>query len=313
MLNKYFRYAWIFLAAAAVLFGTVLWNKYQSDAGKVRGQYAFEQTRNNIKLLKHIRMTTPTSGEVNLELRDGEWRFKEAKDYFINVNRLAAFYEMVNNALIETVNPATVEVLEKQNLTPDTGTKVTTYDGAGKVLDEVIIGKRYNDESVYAYFANNKSYYYSIGPVGAFSGEAQDWIPYPLLNIDANLIRKMVIRGRVFAGEKLEKLAQRSLNLQRALGVLSFIGYNGIMLKSDMLQDETVNVEPRTLDVVMINGLIYAMQIYEVADTYWLGITLQADKLTRKDVPAFVKQNQKYFADWLFLMDTRQGKTLYEM
>lgn len=313
MIDKYFRYMWIFLVAAAVLFGATLWNKRQIDAGTVRGQYAFAQTRNNIRLLKHIKMITAESGEVNLELRDGEWHFIEAKDYFINVNRLADFYAMVNSALIETVNPATSEALKKQNLTPETGTKLVTYDNAGNVLDEVIIGKRQNDESVYAYFANNKGYYYGIGPVGAFSGGAQDWIPYPLLNIDANLIRKMVIRSHIFEGEKLAKLMQSSLNMQRALGVLSFIGYDGVVLKSDLAEDKTVNVKPRTLDVVMINGLIYAMEIYKVEDTYWLGISLKVDKIARRNVPAFVKQNQKYFADWLFLMDTRQGKILYEM
>ncbi|MBR1825167.1 MAG: DUF4340 domain-containing protein [Alphaproteobacteria bacterium] len=313
MADKYFRYVWIFVAVAAVLFGMSVYRQYNSDAGKIRGQYAFAQTRDNIKLLQHIKMTTPESGEVNLEFADGDWRFKEAKGYFINVNRLADFYAMVNSALIETVNPAAKETLEKQNLTPETGTVVITYDNTGNVLDEMIIGKRYDDDSVYAYSEKNKGYYYIIGPVGAFAGGARDWIPYPLLSIDGGRIRRMILRGHLFEGEKLEQLMQSSFNMQRALGVLSFIGYDGVSLKSDLAEDKYADIKPRTLDIVMDNGLIYAFEIYEIEDLYWLGITLKVDKISRKGVASFVKQNQKYFADWLFLMDTRQGRTLYKM
>ena len=313
MTDKYFRYVLIFAVITAVLFGMSMYYRFDTDASKIRGHYAFMQTRNNIKLLRQIRLTTPKSGEVNLVFADNEWHFKEAKDYFINVNRLADFYDMVNNALIKTVNPVNQKVLAEHHLTPETGTMVVTYDNQGNVLDEMIIGKHYDDNLVYAYYAKNKGYYYIIGPVGAFSGDAGDWIPYPLLSIDTNHIRRIIIQGRLYEGEKLKKLMQYSFNMQRAFGVLSFIGYNGVTTKSELAEDMTAEVESRTFDVVMDNGLIYAFKIYEIESLYWLEITLKSDKISRKGVAEFVKHNQKYFSDWLFLADTRQGKILYDM
>ena len=110
MNKKYIRWASIFLGIAALLFGGALWHQRHITAGQVRGQFAFEQTRNNIRQLAEIQMTTAEGGQVSIYHKDGDWFFKEAKDYFINVHSLVEFYNMANNSLIEAVRPAAKHV-----------------------------------------------------------------------------------------------------------------------------------------------------------------------------------------------------------
>lgn len=313
MNKKYFRGAIIFLAAAALFFGGALWHRRHITAGQVRGQFAFEQTRNNIRQLGKIQLTTAEGGEINIYRQNNDWFFKEAKDYFVNVHSLADFYNMANNSLIEAVRPAEATELTDKQLTLETGTKVVTYDTAGNVLDEVIIGKHSTGASAYAYQPKNKDYYYIISDVGAFSGMPEDWIPYPLLTISERLMKSIKTEKKVLTKAQIARESVGNPDMQRVLDVLSFISYDGVATKSELLSDEAQNIKPHKIEITMVGGLIYDFEIYKIEDLYWLGVTLKTDKVARKEVPSFVKNNQKYFADWLFLMNTRQGKTLYEM
>ena len=313
MRRKHIFGALAFLCAALLLFAAALWQQKQSQAGLVRGIFAFAQTRSNIRLLAKVKMITADSGEINIYRRGEDWYFSEAKDYFVNVHQLAEFYNMVNNSLIENVFPAEPEALKGKMLDPETGTKIITYDTKDNVLDEMVIGKHSVGASSYAYNPRNPEYYYIISNVGAFSGEAEGWIPYPLLTVDARLIKSLKTAKTVYTQEQIQKSVTVNPDIQRVLGVLSFIGYDGISAKSELLSDEAQNIEPHEIEVTMAGGLIYAFSIYKIEDLYWLGITLKADRIAYKDVPTFVENNQKYFADWLFLMSMRQGQILYNL
>ena len=313
MIKRYVRQALAFLAITALLFGGAMWHRRHISAGQVRGQFAFEQTRDNIRQLGKIQMTTAEGGEVNIYYQNGDWFFKEAKDYFINVRSLSEFYNMANNSLIEAVRPANEADLKDKQLTSESGTKIVTYDVAGNVLDEMIIGKHLTGASAYAYNPKSQDYYYIISDVGAFSGAPTDWIPYPLLTIDERMLRVIKTEKNTLSRMQINQMSAADSGMQRVLDVLSFISYDGVSVKSELLSNEARNIKPRKIKITMVGGLIYDFEIYKIEDLYWLGVTLKTDKVAHKEVPSFVKNNQKYFADWLFLMNTRQGRILYEM
>ena len=54
------------------------------------------------------------------------------------------------------------------------------------------------------------------------------------------------------------------------------------------------------------------LNIYFADNTYWLTIHLQMNKIARKEVGAFVGENQKYFKDWIFQLNDEQGSALYD-
>lgn len=302
--------ALIFMVVAAFLLGAAWLYRQHSDAALVRGQYVFANTRDNMQNLAHIRLIT-AGGETNIYKQDYDWRVKEAEDYFVNANRLTDFYEMINNSLIETVAPADEETKKEKQLNAESATKIITYNADDEVLDEIIIGKHYKGTSAYAYSPDNKKYYYVISNVGALSGKSENWLPYPLLSVDDYLISKIKTPKLDADHEQIRQLLAGSLEFKRAAEVLGFIGYDKIMRKSEFqnLQKE----QQRRLEITMVGGLVYVLDIYHINYAYWLGITLKADKVSRKEVPPFVGANQKYFADWLFGLNKRQGETLFEM
>jgi len=80
---------------------------------------------------------------------------------------------------------------------------------------------------------------------------------------------------------------------------------------TEEFEQNFAQIKPRHLEVETVVGLIYALDIYKVADTYWLGVTLKSRRVVQKDVPEFIAENQKYFKDWIFQLSDEGGKILY--
>lgn len=313
MNKKLLIWAFCFAFAAALFCGGAWVYQHSKNNALVRGEFAFAETRNNLKRLGHVQMITPDSGEINLYRRDGLWYFKEAKDYFVNVERLADFFKMMNTAMVERVIDENVNEIHQNGLEPQSGTILKTYDLDGKLLDDVIIGKRTDKNSAFVRSTKTPKYFYIVSSVGAFSGQPMDWVPYPLLSIEHNLIHFLVINGRKLNRAKVEERILRSPAMRRLILALQYMDYVGLINRKDLLEDKTITPEKKTIKVGVVGGLIYDMDIYRVKGTYWIGITLRADKIARREVRPFVEQNQKYFSDWLFQLDNEQGKILFDI
>ena len=92
MSKKYLILTLICVAFIALLAGISVWYSQRKQGENVRGQYVFADTRSNIRRLRHVKLTTADSGEINLYLKDGVWHFQEAANYFVNPEQLADFY-----------------------------------------------------------------------------------------------------------------------------------------------------------------------------------------------------------------------------
>lgn len=313
MNKKYLWYATIFVILAALLCGAVWFYQSSQAPVLVRGDYAFATTKNNLKHIGRIQMITPEDGEINIYRRSGLWYFKEAKDYFANVERLSTFFKMVNEALIERVENVSDIDIERMMLDDESTTILRTYDADNRLLDAVALGARFDKDSIYIRPEKYKDIAYLIGPAGAFSGHPMDWVPYPLLTIDYNYIDKMIIRGHKLNREKIEDRIIRSPAMRRFILALKYMDYLGLVYKEDILNDKELPVNMHPIEVIMDDGLIYEFKVYEVYDSYWLAITLKADKISRLNVSKFIEQNQKYFDKWLFQLNDEQGKILFSL
>ena len=310
MNKKYYAILFLFLLIVAVAsIGAFAYREY-CESAIMRGQYTFMNTRNNIKGLHKIAIHTPQFGEINLYRKEGEWYFKEANNYFINSKMLACFYNMINKSMILTVNNATEKQLQNNELTNKTGTVVKTFDIEGKLLDEIIIGKHLENEQMTFARRGAKKYIYTISEVGCFSGNADSWLPYPLLNIDDNLIKDIVINGESAGNSRLLSNKKYQKELEKIMKTLQFVDYLGITYK-DELQQNYPQIKPTKLEIVIVGGLIYMLDVYKIEDTYWMTVTLHTEKVARKLVAKFAKDNQKYFIDWLFHLNSAQGEVLY--
>ena len=318
MNKKYLLFVTLFvLLAAAVLGGSHLYRHYKNEAN-VLGKYTFAQTRKNIRRLSHIRLTTAQNGTVNL-YRQGEfWHFKEAADYFINTDSLANFYNMVNNSLIMTAQPAGKKTMADARLlmpndknTQQTGTRIETFDGDEQLLDDVVIGAMLQEGEYRFARKADGAYIYTVSHIGTFDGHPQSWIPYPLLNIKDDMIGALVIDGKYLDRQLIDDIKPHLPFIRKLTEALNFLNYGGIAAQKDFFKTYP-DIKPQTVKVLTPIGLNYVLNIYFADDTYWLTIHLQMNKIARKEVGAFVGENQKYFKDWIFQLNDEQGSALYD-
>lgn len=313
---------WILNCVAVCVLGLLAGMSFfyteQKNGENFRGRFVFNHTRENIRFLQKIKMTTPEFGEINVYRKNGGWYFKEASDYFVNTEQLANFYYMVNNSIFTAVQEAQKKDFEQNMLMlpeekeiNNEGTTIETFDSEGKLMDRVIIGKTPDDGESYFARLPEYPYVYTINSVRGFSGQADAWVPFPLLKIQPSIIENLDIRGTILSSDTLNLYFSTSLKLQNLLTALSYLGYTGIVYKDD-IQNEILKSPPHLLKVETTIGLVYILKIFEQGDSYWLAVNLEYTKIPRKEVIPFVNENKKYFDKWYFQLDTEQGKILYE-
>lgn len=317
MFNKYWKIVAVCSVLLIVLTAYSLWYIKQKAGLNLRGQYIFAQTKENISALQKIKLTTPDTGEINIYLKnDGVWHFAEAADYFVNPEQLSAFYYMVNNAVITAIDKnsdfAKTALLEPSAASrQEEGTLVETYDFNGNLLDKIIIGKPLADAEYR--FARNPEYpyTYTISSVQGFSGRADAWIPFPLLQIPLDAVESIKLADDTLSAQAIQTYFSRSTQLRQLVSNITYLAYNGIAYKKDFEEDFS-DVTPHKIIVETSLGLIYVLNIYKPEpDEYWLTIKLEHTKIPQKDVIKFVQENQKYFENWIFNLDAAQGKMLY--
>lgn len=300
----------MFLAAIAAFSG---WYAVRRAGLNVRGQDTFVQTKKNVARLQKIKIKSPLDGEINIYEKDSGWYFKEAADYFVNTEQLTAFFKMVNNSVITSAIEASSAEITAAGLDDSRGVLVETFDSGGKLLDSVVLGNKLPDGDSYFAKRSGYPYIYTISSIGAFSGEAGAWMPFPLLEIPVNAIEKIKLDDVVLTLPVLEEYLPKSKELQKVLVSLAYLGYDGIAFAKDFAEDFP-DIEAKTIEVATNIGLIYELKVYNIGeDDYWLSVQLKNDRIARKDVIPFVAENQKYFADRVFNLEPEQAQALYDI
>lgn len=312
MTKKYILGSILFvLTSLLILAGVWGYSRYRQGAN-VRGEYALSATRDKINYLGNIKISTSSGGEFNIHrLSDGSWRFKEAKDYYVNEDMLASFFKMVKNSVIVSVLPVDDAFLQQNNLTKETGIKVETYDYDGKLLDKVILGKWIPEQQLMMIKSSaNEHYAYAVSAINNFSGSPQDWIPYPLLNIKTSEIKSVIINGNKKDYREFNKLLSSSSAWRELARVLDFVEYQGLTYKSD-LADLPPDTKVRQIDVLMLTGMFYKLTVLNVGTSYWVLISMDAQKVFTREAINVAADTYRYYADWVFQLMEEQGKALF--
>ncbi len=312
MTKKYILGSILFvLTSLLILAGVWGYSRYRQGAN-VRGEYALSATRDKINYLGNIKISTSSGGEFNIHrLSDGSWRFKEAKDYYVNEDMLASFFKIVKNSVIVSVLPVDDAFLQQNNLTKETGIKVETYDYDGKLLDKVILGKWIPEQQLMMIKSSaNEHYAYAVSAINNFSGSPQDWIPYPLLNIKTSEIKSVIINGNKKDYREFNKLLSSSSAWRELARVLDFVEYQGLTYKSD-LADLPPDTKVRQIDVLMLTGMFYKLTVLNVGTSYWVLISMDAQKVFTREAINVAADTYRYYADWVFQLMEEQGKALF--
>ncbi|MBQ8481773.1 MAG: DUF4340 domain-containing protein [Alphaproteobacteria bacterium] len=299
------------LTALVILAGVWFYSRYKQEAN-VRGKYTFSATKDKINYLGNIKMITANGGEFNIHrLPDGSWRFKEAKDYYVNEEMLASFLSMVKNSVIVSVLPVNDTFLQQNNLTEENGIEIKTYDYDGKLLDDIILGKWIPEQQlVMIKDGKNEHYAYAASAANVFSGMPQDWIPYPLLNIKTSEIKSVIINDKKKDYKEFNRLLAHSSAWRELVRVLNFMEYQGLTYKSD-LADLPPDVKVRQIDVLLLTGMFYKLTVLNVDNAYWVLISMDAQKVFAKEAINVAANTYRFYADWVFQLMEQQGKVLF--
>jgi len=312
MNKKYIEWAILFVLSAMLLLSGVWFYSEYKYKGDVRGKYTFAHTKAKINYLGNIKIVSPESGEMNIyRLDDGGWRFKEAKEYYINEERLSAFFDMVKNSIIVSVQRTDADFMEKNDLNTEKGILVATYDYDGNLLDEIILGKQSPEQGLFwARKANDENYAYVINSITGFSAVAPDWLPYPLLSIKTDEIKWVSINGDKTDYKEFNKLLANSSAWRDLAGILSYLDYYGLDFKSEFI-DLPEDTRVRQIDVGMLNGMIYKLTVLDIGNTYWVVISMDAKKIFMIDAMKVAAETYRYYADWVFRLSDEQGEKLF--
>ncbi len=307
MNKKYFTAVLLFVLSALVCFaGAVVYYQNQESA-QVRGHYALAQLRAQIPLMAHISITTPQNETVSLYRQGDYWHFREAADYYVNNDTLAAFYEFVNNSTILDVVPATDEQISRLKL----GTQIIITDDAKQVLAHFWLGQKANIDGTIDMLPQNSQYIYRVSRAKTFFGAVAAWIPMPLLQFDGARITGIDFNDEYINGEVLAEVKQEFDFMRKLSDVLAFTLYDGIVQKQNF-ETAYPEIKPQTLKVHIVGGLIYRLQIYEADNSYWLAVDVSTERIARKEAVLAAQSLQRFYADWLFELNTEQGPILYQ-
>lgn len=313
MNKKHVLMAVLFLLLSLSLLACAWFYTSLKHEDNVRGKYMFANTRDNINYLGYINISSPENGEINIyHWEDGSWRFQEANDYYTNDDVLASFFNMIRNSIVISSIGADGASLEKNDLEGEKAINIKTYDYNGKLLDDVVLGRKIGDQGiVMARRSNNNRYIYTISSAANFPTSARDWLPYPLLHINPNEIKAVTINGHKFNRDDLDRLMRFSSSWKNFARTLDFLDYNGLTLKSDLkhLPEDT---KVRQIDVSVYGGLIYKLVVLNVDAEYWVIISLDAPKVFLPKAVEVATKSYKYYSDWFFKLSDEQGKYLFD-
>lgn len=311
MTKKYAAGIILFVLSALLLLGGALFYAKYKESADVKGRYTFTAGRNKINYIGKAVITSP-EGEITLyRAKDGSWHFKEAKDYFVNEDVLAGFMEMIKDSVIVSVREADEKTLRSAGVDDKNGTRIRTYGHDSALLDDVVLGRGMSADGLMpARRTAEKSHLYGISSANEFSAAPQDWIPYPLLSVKTEDIREVVINGKKTGYDDFNKLLGRSKAWRDFASALEYIDYYGLTFKSD-LADLPADVKVRRIDVLMLTGMYYKLTVIETEGSYWLVISMDAQKVFSTEAVKVATETYRYYADWVFRMSDEQGKALF--
>lgn len=264
---------------------------------EVLGTNTFFNTKNNLFKLGKIQFVDTDNQEFNLYY-DGVWYFAEAADYFVEEKELKKFFNIINDSvLVENV-----EIPEGEGKFYN----IKTYDTEDNLLDDIYISAE--DKSVIKY--GDKSNFYKINNMEELSFNPSDWLPYPLMSIDEDLIIALNVGGKYMEKEKFEEVKEFSKKMKRFLNVLEDVDYNGI-ISDDFFDEEYADAKMKEIKIYMFGGLNYRLQVYFRNNEYYLRIIPERELIARTEVNRIIRTKNMYYKGWTFILNNKQGALLY--
>ena len=279
------------------------------------GNFLFEKTNLEGEKVQKIIIK---SGQIQATLfyENKFWKIKEADNYYADLVTVNQLFQNINSAKIEAEitdknEEETGLIIGKDN---PSGYEIQTYNAAGEMLDDVIIGKKINN-FFYAKNANSPEIYMASGDF-LFSDKLYYWLQQPLITLKPENIESLIMQnptGQQIAFRKgngaffynIKQQRTNILPLLEKFMMLTFIGVKNS--QNTPMKDEQAQ---KTIVLFTNPGLIYGIDLYKVEDQYWIKVSLSISKLPTKMAQDYIKDTQFLYQNWYFKLDRQTGSFL---
>lgn len=271
-----------------------------------RGNYFFENSRNNLKLQTVI-VDFGNEQKITLKQQNGIWRIKEADDYF------ASSYEA--NALLKFISDTVVYRIDKlkdsdmQHL--KNTLKITCLDNNNTVLDVAEIAPKTENNKYHYALLNGNSYLYQLKGHFAPSFVLMDWVQMPFLQIYEDDIKRIKTDNfevyHRFSGDSFKSVEndESAAHIGQLLNNIKLLNAEEIIHITHV--NKSLFKKIKHYQITLFNGLIYGVDLYKNNNDYWMNIHLDKENIASADITNFIKNRQILYDGWLFRINPDKG------
>lgn len=299
----------ILTASLILMFCGILYNGQQTYSMS-RGNYFFEQTKNNSDI-KTILISFTDGKKISLARKGDFWRIKEADDYFAAFAKINALINLITNTTIYRADLIKGENLENyfQN-----ALKIETLDSRGNIVDSARISLKQQNNKYHYASKNGNDILYQLSNDFSLSPQLMDWVQMPILKIDYAEIKRIASDNfetyRQFQGGDMLN-ADTGEDASHVRGLISNLWYlSAEDIRHAVHFDRNVYKKTKSYEITLFNGAVYGLDFYAANGEYWLAVRLGREKISSDMAAQLLEENSILYDGWYFKIGSDKGNVI---
>ncbi len=306
-MQKHIKIAIILLCLIFPLLCFSLYQNGKNFYAMSRGNYFFQNTRNNTHLAS-IALEFNNGSQITLVLREGLWKVKEADDYFVSYSQISELMDFITSSVIYRADPIQkMDIPEFMN----GGIKIFCKDDHGELLDFAVVAPKSEANRYHYALLNDLPYLYQIRGDFVPSNILMDWVKLPLLDIEENSIQRIdtnnfQVYRRFFGDElKLSETDEPSYYISQLTDNFQKLYAEEIKHITNFNLNDVQKV--KHYDIALLNGLTYEIDVYSDETNYWLNIRLNKALIADDFASKTLEESRILYEGWFFKIDSNKG------
>ena len=275
-----------------------------------RGNYFFENTRNNPDV-HQIVIEFEGNNAITFVEKNNIWRVKEADDYYASYSRISVLIDLLRDATIYRAD----WVKKQQNTMSQKGAvSIKTFDSNLKQIDYAIILPKEERNQFHYAFLNNDNYLYQVTGIFDLSPFIMDWVQMPFFDVPNEQIKRITTNNfdvyRRFSAEEMKTVGEDKEVVQiRAL--TSNLWYlSAIDIKHAIHFDTKKYKKIKSYEITTLDGIVYTMDIFSDENEYWFNIRLDTELMSTSIASRLLEENRILYDGWFFEVEQQLAESI---
>lgn len=290
-----------------LLLGFSIYQYGKSHYAMSRGNYFFDNSRDNLKLYTII-LDFGDGQKITMNQHNGFWRIKEADDYYASSAQAGALLKFISDTVVyraDKMNNDDKLKYFKNNI------KIICQDNNGNILDIAEIAPKKGNNKYHYALLNNNSFLYQLKGNFSLSPVLIDWIQMPILQLNDGDIKRIDADNfavfRRFSDEPFKSVEnnETAMHIGQLLNNIRLL--NAEKIKHITHFTPSQFQKTKHYNITLFNGIVYELELYRKDNEYWLHINLNHELLSSVATVQTVKERQILYDGWFFKINADKG------